>query len=191
MAAVRVSELQFEQIIEIGFRQMKLSGTIGRSKRFLCKFSISNILFAIGRLLSIMILFYNSIFYPQVQCVDVDNCPAACRAAAWFWTAEPVYLLRRISKNRRFLRRNHRKLSRLEKMHGVFYENCGIYAKIHRKLAAFPRKSENPQIAENRDYARHWADASIYPQHVDNLCKLLKFVQRVGKNAWQNRTYIG
>ena len=45
MAAVRVSELQFEQIIEIGFRQMKLSGTIGRSKRFLCKFSISNILF--------------------------------------------------------------------------------------------------------------------------------------------------
>jgi len=40
-------------------------------------------------------------------------------------------------------------------MHGIFYENCGIYAKIHRKLAAFPRKSENPQIAENRDYARH------------------------------------
>jgi hypothetical protein len=40
-------------------------------------------------------------------------------------------------------------------MHGVFYENCGIYVKIHRKLAAFPRKSENMQIAENRDYARH------------------------------------
>ena len=35
MAAVRVSELQFEQIIEIGFRQMKLSGTIGRSKRII------------------------------------------------------------------------------------------------------------------------------------------------------------
>ena len=47
-----------------------------------CSSAISNILFAIGRLLSIMILFYNSIFYPQVQCVDVDNCPAACRAAA-------------------------------------------------------------------------------------------------------------
>lgn len=43
--------------------------------------------------------------------------------------------------------------SRLGKMHGVFYENCGIYVKIHRKLAAFPRKSENPQIAENRDSA--------------------------------------
>jgi len=40
-------------------------------------------------------------------------------------------------------------------MHGVFYENCGIYVKIHRKFAVFPRKSENPQIAENRDYARH------------------------------------
>ena len=32
-------------------------------------------------LIHILILFYNSIFYPQVQCVDVDNCPAACRAA--------------------------------------------------------------------------------------------------------------
>lgn len=68
-------------------------------------------------------------------------------------------------------------------MHGVFYENCGIYAKIHRKLAAFPRKSENPQIVENRDSASRGAYVSTYPQYVDNLCKLLKFVPRVGKNA--------
>lgn len=45
MAVVRVSELQFEQIIEIGFRQMKLSGAIGGCKRFLCQFPFSDILF--------------------------------------------------------------------------------------------------------------------------------------------------
>ena len=73
---------------------------------------------------------------------------------------------------------------RAARQHDFEQPNRFIYFAEFKKIGVFCVEIiENPQLAENRDYARHCVDASIYPQHVDNLCKLLKFVSRVGKNA--------